>query len=331
MTAQAPAEGMVVGSNLERVLRAGHFAVCGEMGPPQSCSAQAVLNKVSLFKGNVDAVNLTDNQTAIVRMSSIAAAKLILDEGLEPIIQMTVRDRNRIGLQSDLLGAAALGIRNVLCLSGDHMRFGNHGSAKAVYDIDSVQLVNTVHRMREESLLICGDGTPPKPRKPDAPWNNVPTPLFVGAASNPFGDPLEFRVVRLAKKIAAGADFIQTQAIYDLPRFERFMAMVRDRGLHEKVFIMAGVLPVKSPRALTYMRDDVPGMSIPEELVKRMEGAEDKEEEGIAMCVEIIERVRAIEGVRGVHIMPPMWEKVIPAIVSRAGLLPRPTFEGEPA
>lgn len=331
MAAQASADDMVVGSNLERVLRSGTFAVCGELGPPQSCNPEAVLKKVPLFKGYVDAVNLTDNQTAIVRMSSIAAAKLILDEGLEPVIQMTVRDRNRIGLQSDLLGAAALGIRNVLCLSGDHMSFGNHGSAKAVYDIDSVQLVNVVHRMREESVLICGDGTPPQPKKAGAVWNNVPTPLFVGAASNPFGDPLEFRVVRLAKKIAAGADFIQTQAIYDLPRFERFMEMVRDRGLHEKTFLIAGVLPVKSPRALTYMRDDVPGMSIPEEFVKRMEAAEDKEDEGIAMCVEIIERVRAIEGVRGVHIMPALWEKAIPEVVTRAGLLPRPTFEGGPA
>jgi len=331
MAAPAPnADGLVVGSSLERVLRAGRFAVCGEMGPPQSCNPEAIRRSAQHFLGKVDAVNLTDNQTAIVRMSSIAAAKLCIDCGLEPIIQMTCRDRNRIAMQSDLMGAAALGIRNVLCISGDHQCFGNHPEARGVYDIDSVQLVATVRGMRDRSELMNGEGTPPRPRDPSKPWANVPTPLFVGAAANPFGDPFEFRVVRLAKKIAAGADFIQTQAIYDLPRFERFMELTRDRGLHEKAFIIAGVLPVKSHKALTYMKDNVAGMSIPDELVERMKGAENAEEEGIRVCVEIIDAVRRIEGVRGVHIMPPLWERVVPEIVSRAGLLPRPTF-AEPA
>jgi methylenetetrahydrofolate reductase (NADPH) len=327
VVAHPASDELKVGSNLEKVLRSGHFAVCGEMAPPQTCNGDFLRRKIDIFKGNVDACNLTDNQMAIVRMCSIAAARIILDEGLEPIIQMTVRDRNRIAIQADLLGAAGLGIRNVLCISGDHMSFGNHPSAKAVYDLDSLQLVHLVRQMREECMLVSGEGTPPKPSKPDAPWNKVPTSLFAGAASNPFGDPAEFRVVRLAKKVAAGADFIQTQAIYDIPRLEQFMSQVRDRGLHEKVFIIGGVLPVRSPRALTYMRDEVPGMSIPEELVQRMESAEDREEEGINICVELIEQIRGIEGMAGVHIMPPMWEKVVPEVVSRAGLLPRPTFE----
>jgi len=322
------ADGLVVGSNLERVLRAGHFAVCGEMGPPQSSNPDAIRRSAQHFLGKVDAVNLTDNQTAIVRMSSIAAAKLCIDCGLEPIIQMTCRDRNRIAMQSDLMGAAALGIRNVLCISGDHQCFGNHPEARGVYDIDSVQLIATVRGMRERSELMNGEGTPPRPRDPSKPWANVPTPLLVGAAANPFGDPFEFRVVRLAKKIAAGADFVQTQAIYDLPRFQRFMDMARGRGLHEKAAIIAGVLPVKSHKALLYMKSNVAGMSIPDELVARMQSAQNAEEEGVNVCVEIIEAVRRIEGVRGVHIMPPLWEKIVPEIVSRAGLLPRPTFGG---
>ncbi len=308
------------GSGLERLLAAGEFVVCGEMGPPRSCNPEAITSKVKHFLGHVDAVNLTDNQTAIVRMSSIASAKLVLDAGLEPIIQMTCRDRNRIAMQSDLLGAAGLGIRNVLCLSGDHQRFGNDPQARGVFDIDSVQLVAMARAMRDESRLSAGDQTTHQ-KEP------YPTPLFVGAAANPFADPFEFRVVRLAKKIAAGADFIQTQAIYDIPRFERFMEMARDRGLHEKTAILAGVLPVRSHKALEYMKNDVAGMSIPDDLIERMKAAPDKEaaaEEGVQVCVELIERIRGIEGVRGVHIMPPMWESVIPEVVKRAGLSPRP-------
>jgi 5,10-methylenetetrahydrofolate reductase len=307
------------GSNLERVLRSGAFAVCGEMGPPQNANPDAITGKVKHFLGHVDAVNLTDNQTAIIRMSSIASAKLCLDAGLEPIIQMTCRDRNRIAMQSDLLGAAGLGIRNVLCLSGDHQRFGNDPQARGVYDVDSLQLVSIARAMRAESRLTSGDTKYQK--------EPYPTPLFVGAACNPFGDPFEFRVVRLAKKIAAGADFIQTQAIYDIPRFTRFMEMARDRGLLEKVYFIAGILPVKSYKALEYMKKDVAGMSIPDELIARMKGAEDPQEEGIRMCVELIEQIRAIDGVRGIHIMPPMWESVIPEIVKRAGLHPRPQPE----
>lgn len=306
---------MKSGSNLEKLLARNEFVVCGEMGPPQSCDALVIRRKASYFKECVDAVNLTDNQTAIARMSSIAAGAILLDEGVEPVIQMTCRDRNRIMLQSDILGAAALGIRNVLCLSGDHQSFGNHPQAKNVYDIDSIQLVQMLRMMRDENRFASGDEI------------KVPPPVFIGAAANPFGDPFEYRVIRLAKKVVAGADFIQTQAIFDVKRFAEWMRMVQDKGLCEKVSILAGVLPVKSAAALKYMKNNVSGMSIPDALVQRMEKADDPKEEGVRICIEIIEQVRQIYGVRGIHIMPVMWESIVPTIVERAGLLPRPMVD----
>ncbi|MCS7261506.1 MAG: methylenetetrahydrofolate reductase, partial [Anaerolineae bacterium] len=236
--------GYKSGSNLERVLKAGHFAVTGELGPPKNHDANVIRRKAELLKGCVDAVNITDNQTAIVRMSSIAAGVILIQENMDPVIQMTCRDRNRLGMQSDLLGAAALGIKNVLCLTGDHQSFGNHPTAKNVHDLDSIQLVRMVKDMRDESRFQCGEEIPGGgPR------------FFIGAAANPFGDPFEFRPYRLAKKVAAGADFIQTQLIYDIPRFHEFMKRVVDMGLHEKVFILAGVGPLKSVGMAKYMRD----------------------------------------------------------------------------
>lgn len=286
--------------------------MCGEMGPPQSANTDLIRKKSAYFRGVVDAVNLTDNQTAVVRMSSIASAHIALDEGLEPVIQMTCRDRNRIALQSDLLGAHALGIRNVLCLSGDHQSMGNHPQSRGVYDLDSIQLVRAARQLRDEAKFVCGDET------------KTPPALFIAAAANPFGDPFEARVHRLAKKIAAGADFIQTQAIYDLPKFTRFMELVREQGLHHKAFILAGVLPVKSAKSLLFMKNDVAGMSIPDELIERMQGAEDPAKEGVKVAVELIQQLRAIEGVAGVHVMPAMWEQIMPEIAEAAGLLPRP-------
>jgi len=314
MGSEAAQEGSphVSDSRLERVLRASHFAVCGELGPPQSASADVIVRKSQHFRGYADAVNLTDNQTAVVRMSSIAAAKLCIDQGLEPVIQMTCRDRNRIAIQSDILGAAALGIRNVLCLSGDHQSMGNHPQAKCVHDLDSIQLVGALRRMRDESVFICGDET------------KNPARMFIAAACNPFGDPYEARVHRLAKKVAVGADFIQTQAIYDMGKFRHFMGLVRDRGLHQRVFILAGILPVKSAKALVFMRNNVAGMSIPDDLIDRMKGAENPEEEGIKLAIEQVQELRQIEGVAGVHIMPALWEAAFPRIVEGAGLLPRP-------
>jgi len=320
---------MKAGSHLERVLAAGHFAVTGELGPPQSADAEGILRKARLLKGYVDAVNITDNQTAVVRMSSIASAVLVLREGLEPVIQMTCRDRNRIAMQSDLLGAYALGIRNLLCLTGDHQSFGNHPTSKNVFDLDSIQLLQMVAGLRDQKRFLCGEEI--KGQEPR---------FFIGAAANPFADPFDFRPYRLAKKVAAGADFIQTQLIYNVPRFAEYMERVRRLGLHERVYILAGVGPIKTAGAARYMRDKVPGMDVPNEIVERMERAvadipkEDKKaraeawkREGIQICVDIIQQVRQIPGVAGIHIMAIEWEEAVPEIVQAAGLYPRPAVE----
>ena len=300
-------------SRLEKVLAAGKFAVTSELGPPQSADPEVIKKKAQHCLGKVDGVNITDNQTAIVRMSSIAAGALAVACGLEPVAQMVCRDRNRIAMQSDILGAAALGIKNLLCLSGDHQKFGNHPQSKNVFDVDSVQLIALVKQMRDEKEFLCGD--PIKDHEPR---------LFIGAVENPFADPFEFRVFRLAKKIDAGADFIQTQCIFDLDKFEKWMKLVVDQGLHKKVYILGGLTPVRSARALEYMKSEVAGMSIPDELIKRMKGAKDAKEEGVKICLEMIEKLKSIEGVAGIHLMPIGWESIAPVILERAKLLPRP-------
>lgn len=326
--------GYLTGSNLERVLRAGHFAVTGELGPPQSADGQVIQEKANLLKGYCDGVNITDNQTAIVRMSSIGAGTLVIQEGLDPVIQMTCRDRNRLAIQADLLGAYALGMRNLLCLTGDHQNFGNHPTAKNVFDIDSLQLVRMVSDMRDECIFQCGDAF--KGQEPR---------FFVGAAAAPFADPIDFRPYRLAKKVKAGANFIQTQLVYDVPAFERYMEKVRELGLHEQTFILAGVGPLKSPGMARYMKNNVPGILVPDELIDRMSAAsapwagkkkdeltkEDKlartkawREEGIQICVELVQQLQEIEGVAGVHIMAIEWEEAVKPIVEGAGLYPRP-------
>lgn len=311
---------MKSGSRLERILTSGEFAVTGELGPPKNGNAEHVREKARLLKGSVDAVNITDCQTAIVRMSSISAGLLTLAEGVEPVIQMTCRDRNRIGMQSDILGAAALGLKNLLCLTGDHQKFGNHPGSKGVFDMDSIQLLGMVKTMRDEKKFQCGELI--KSHEPK---------LFLGAAANPFAGPSEqFRAARLAKKVANGADFVQTQIIYNVERFAKFMQAVRDLGLHKKVHILAGVTPPKSVGMARYMKSSVPGMDVTDEVIKRMQGAKDKEDEGINICVDIIRQVREIEGVAGVHIMAIEWESAVPEIVSRAGLATRPVFADEP-
>ena len=320
------ASGYESGSNLEKILRAGHFAVTGELGPPQGADPEHILRKAKLLHGLTDAVNITDNQTAIVRMSSITSGVLAMSVGLEPVVQMTCRDRNRLAIQSDLLGAHALGMRNLLCLTGDHNIFGNHPQAKNVHDLDSVQLIRMVKDMRDEALFQCGDEIK----------EGVPR-FFIGAAANPFGDPFDVRPHRLAKKVAAGVDFIQTQLIYDIPRFREYMKRVVDMGLAEKVSILAGVGPLKSSGMARYMRDQVPGMIVRDEYVDRMRAAikgipkEEKEarrqafrQEGINMCVEQIREIREIQGVAGVHVMAIEWEEAVQPIVEKAGLLPRP-------
>jgi methylenetetrahydrofolate reductase (NADPH) len=301
-------------SQLKKVLSAGHFAVTAECGPPKGADPEAVIKKGRLLKGSVDSVNVTDNQTGVVRLCSLAACALLKQEGLDPVLQMVTRDRNRIALQSDILGASALGIRNILCLSGDHQSFGNQPQSMGVFDLDSIQLIQTVHQMRENSQILGGEALS---QAPD---------LFVGAAANPFADPFFYRVIRMAKKVRAGAEFIQTQCIYNLERFQEWMAQVRDRGLHNQVYILGGLTPLKSAKMAEYMRSQVAGMDIPEGLVNRMKGvpAKDQRREGLKITVETIQALQEIEGVKGVHIMAIEWEDAVPQIVEEAGLLPRP-------
>jgi len=326
--------GYLVGSQLEKMLRAGHFAVTGELGPPQSADASVIKEKAALLKGLVDAVNITDNQTAIVRMSSIGAGVLVLKEGLEPIIQMTCRDRNRLAIQSDLLGAYALGMRNLLCLTGDHQIFGNHPTAKNVYDMDSLQMVHMMAEMRDKAVFQCGDA-----------FKGTTASFLIGAAAAPFADPVDFRPLRLAKKVKAGANFIQTQLVYDVDEFAKYMEKVRELGVHKEAFILAGVGPLKSPGMAKYMKNNVPGILVPDEVIDRMTEAgkewvgkkaadlapEEKkarskawQTEGIQVCIDLIKDIQKIEGVAGVHIMAIEWEEAVKPIVEGAGLYPRP-------
>ncbi len=296
-------------SILQRKLDEKKFVVTAELGPPKGADPGYVRERARVLKGYADAVNVTDNQRAVVRLSSLASCVIMMQEGVEPIMQMTCRDRNRIALQSDLLGAYSLGIRNVLCLTGDHQSMGDHRGAKNVYDVDSIQLLSIAKKMRDENKDLGG-------RELTKPPN-----LFLGAAANPFADPFEFRVLRLEKKANAGAQFIQTQAVFDTPKFERFMHMARARGLDERLHIIAGVLPIKGPKMLRIMKESVAGVSIPDALIERLEKATDKKEEGIKIALETIETLRNIPGVDGIHIMAVAWEDVIPRIVKDSGLV----------
>lgn len=302
-------------SNLEKLLSRGKFVVTAELGPPKGVNINAIIDKVKILKGFCDAVNITDNQTSIVRMSSIASAIKIIQLGMEPIIQMVTRDRNRIALQSDLIGAAALGVKNVLCLTGDHQCFGNHPSSKNVFDIDSIQLIKMFKDMRDEHKFQCGEEMKHPPN------------IFIGAAANPFADPFDFRPIRLAKKVNAGVDFIQTQLVYNVEKFKEYMKKVREMDLHEKVYILAGVGPIKSVGMAKYMQKNVAGMDVPDKIVERLKKSKDTKEEGINICVDIIQEIKEIEGVSGVHIMAIAWEEAVPIIVEKAGLLPRPKLQ----
>ena len=304
-------------SKLERILSAGHLSVTSECGPPRGSDPNAIKEKAKIIKDHVDAINITDNQTAMTRLCSLASVIHLKQMDIEPVLQMVVRDRNRIALQSDILGAASFDIYNVLCLSGDHQKFGDCPEAQNVYDIDSMQLISAVRHMRDEGRFLGGDDIKRPPQ------------LFVGAAANPFADPFEVRIPRLAKKIAAGAEFIQTQCIYNIDKFELWMKQARDRGLHDQTFIMAGVTPMKSAGMAKYMNNCVPGMDVPEEIIKRMSGVSKKDQpkEGINICVETIQRLKEVEGIRGFHIMAIEWEEMVPEIVERNGLYPRPKVE----
>jgi 5,10-methylenetetrahydrofolate reductase len=292
------------GSNLEKVLTAGKFAVTGECGPPKSGDVGVIEEKAKILKGYVDAVNITDNQTAVVRVCSMASAYTAQQNGLEAIMQMTCRDRNRLAMQADILGAHTLGIHNVLCLTGDHMSFGNHPEAKGVHDLDSLNLIKMYKDMRDEKKFQCGEEMPVAPE------------LYIGCAENPFADPFEFRALRLKKKIEAGADFIQTQCIFNVPKFKKWMEEVRALGL------------LKGVGGARYMQNFVPGIDVPQDIVDRMAACEKgapSQAEGKKIAVEMIKEFAEIEGVAGVHIMAIEWEIAVPEIVEAAGLMPRPT------
>jgi methylenetetrahydrofolate reductase (NADPH) len=304
-------------SKLEKILSEGHYAVTSECGPPRGTNSEHIIKKAELIKDHVDAINITDNQTSMTRLCSLAACIRLKLMGLEPVLQMVTRDRNRIALQSDILGAASFDIHNILCLSGDHNSFGDCPQGQNVHDIDSMQLAQMVRRMRDEGKFISGDDLDGSPQ------------MFVGAAANPFADPFEIRVPRLAKKIAAGIEFVQTQCIYNLDKFEEWMKGVVDRGLHEKCYIMAGLTPMKSVGMAKYMQKRVPGMDVPDEVITRLQGVEKgkQAEEGIKMCIESIERLKGVKGVSGFHIMAIEWEEKVPEIVEAAGLYPRPKVD----
>jgi len=305
---------MKAGSNLEKVLAAGHFAVTAECGPPRGADADIVRKKAAHVKGNVDACNVTDNQTSVVRMSSLAGCLLVKECGTEPLIQMVVRDRNRIALQSDLLGASAMGVKNLLCLSGDHQKFGEDPQAKNVFDIDSIQLIHMVKTMRDEGVFPSGKKLEGEPK------------FYIGCAVNPFADPYEIRVLRFKLKVDAGADFVQTQCIYNMAKFKQYMEDAKKMGLHDRVKILAGVTPLKSAGMAKFMKKFVAGMDIPDEVIKRIadEPKEKQADKGIEMCIEQIQELKEIEGVAGVHVMAIEWEEKLGKIVGDAGLLPRP-------
>jgi len=306
-------------SKLQKVIQAGHLAVTSEVGPPRSAEGSIIEEKGHLIKDYVDAINVTDNQTSVCRLCSLASCIRLKLMGLEPVLQMVTRDRNRIALQSDILGAASFGINNILCLTGDHQHFGDHANCINVFDLDSIQLIQTVKMMRDEGRLLGGHEFQSKPQ------------MFIGAAANPFAGPnVELRVARLAKKAAAGVQFIQTQCIYNMDTMKTFMKIMVDRGLHEKVAILAGITPMKNVGMARYMQKRVPGIDVPEEIVERLKGVpkEKQPEEGINIAIDQIEELKEVEGIRGFHIMAIEWEEKVPEIVERAGLYPRPKVNG---
>lgn len=303
-------------SRLAGLLHEGHFVVTAELSSSNSADPEATWRQAAVLRGSVDAINCTDNTGAHVHLSSLAAAHLLVEKGFEPIMQLTVRDRNRLALQADLLGAGALGVRNLVLMSGDDVTVGDHPEARRIYDIDSMQLLEVAAGMRDRGTYLSG-------RK----LEQAPS-FFIGAVENPFAPPLEFRPLRLQKKVRAGADFIQTQLVFDVAGFARFMAMVADLGLMGKVFIIPSIGIPRSARGARFMRDKVPGLHVPDELVARLEKTPParQAEEGIAVAVELVNAVRAIPGVSGVHLIGIKWEEGVARVAEAAGLLPRPTL-----
>jgi methylenetetrahydrofolate reductase (NADPH) len=305
------------GGHLERILRQGHFAVTTELTPPDSANPQEVFDEAAMLASSVDAFNATDGSGAHCHMSSISICSLLTRAGYPMVMQVSCRDRNRIAIQGDVLGGAAMGVSNVLCLSGDDVTVGDQPEAKRVFDFDSIQLLRTIRIMRDKAKFLSGRTLTEPPR------------LFLGAASNPFVPPFDWRPLRLAKKIEAGAEFIQSQYCFDVPKLRSFMQQIHDLGLHKLVYFLVGVGPLRSVKAAEYMRTKVPGVHIPDEIVERLRRtpADKQREEGKRICVEIIEQVREIEGISGVHIMAYKQQDLVPEIVAEAGLLPRPIHE----
>jgi 5,10-methylenetetrahydrofolate reductase len=302
-------EGYASGSRLERVLRAGRFAVTAELNPPDSADPREVYDRAIVLSEVADAINATDASGANTHMSSVGICALLTRAGYSTVMQISCRDRNRIAIQGDVLGAAAMGVRNILCLTGDGVQAGDQPGAKPVFDLDSTSLLATIRTMRDDRRFLSG-------RK-----ITVPPRVLLGAAENPFAPPYDFRPLRLAKKIAAGAQFIQTQYCYDIPLLERFMARARDMGLHDKAFILVGVGPLASARTAKWMRGNVPGVHIPDDVIARLEGATNQKAEGKALCVDLIQRIRAIPGVAGIHMMAYRQEELVSDIVQASGVL----------
>ncbi|HEY5538485.1 MAG TPA: methylenetetrahydrofolate reductase [Thermoplasmata archaeon] len=306
---------MKSGSRLEHILSRKEFAVTVEIAPTASADPTEFLTTARTIRGHADAFNVTDCPRALVKMSSLAGATLLLREGMEPVMQVTTRDRNRIALQADILGAAAIGVRNVLCLRGDDPSLGNEKDAKPVFDLETEEFIETLRRLRDGGTLRGGDAVDTPPR------------LFIGATSNPFGGDREGAFVGLREKVKAGADFIQTQGIYDVDAFDEWMHLVRKEWLHEKVHILAGVIPLKSAKMARFMNESVPGVTVPKDIIARLDRGSNAKAEGVQIAVEVITRLREIEGVSGVHIMAVNWDDAVRAIVKDAGLYPRPAIE----
>jgi len=301
--------GHTSSGRLERVLRAGHFAVTAEMAPPDSADPAEVYEQAALFDGVADAINATDGSGANCHMSSVGVCALLTRKGYSMVMQISCRDKNRIAIQGDVLGASAMGVSNMLCLSGDGVQAGDHPEAKPVFDLGAVSLLETVKTMRDESRFISG-------RK-----LTTPPPVFLGAAANPFALPTDFRASRLAQKVKAGAQFVQTQYCFDIPIFKDFMAEARDKGLLDKVFVIAGVGPMASAKSASWIRKNVPGVHIPDSVIKRLEGAENQKEEGRQICVELMQQLKEIDGVAGVHVMAYRQESAVRDMVLKSGVL----------
>ena len=310
VSAHAPLEpGHSSPGFLEKLLRAGEFTVTAELSPPDSADPEEVFARARVFDGYVDAINATDGSGANCHMSSVAVCALLRSAGYSAVMQVSCRDRNRIAIQGDVLGASAIGVASVLCLTGDGVESGDHPQAKPVFDLESISLLSMLRTMRDEGRFQSGRQITCPPR------------LFLGAAENPFAPPYDFRPVRLAKKVAAGAQFVQTQYCYDIDRLKKFMSAVRDLGLQDKVFVLVGAGPLASARAAEWIRKNVPGVHIPDAIIERLAGSNDPKQEGKKICIELIQRIREIEGVSGVHLMAYRQEELVAEIIQQSGVL----------